>query len=103
MAYAANETIKRYWQQFFREQLAELPQEERAAFEQEFQKRFDSFLDGSAGEGRGGFLDLIGFGGKGVQPFGDLPYPRLRPDFDDGGQSLHKTGEHGGEELVVGG
>jgi hypothetical protein len=82
MAYATNETIKRYWQQFFREQLVELPQEERAAFEQEFQKRFDNFLDGSTGEGRGGFLDLIGFGGKGVQPFSELPYPSLRPDFD---------------------
>jgi hypothetical protein len=82
-SYGTNETVKRYWQQFFREQLADLPQEERAAFEQEFQKRFDSFLDSSTGEGRSGFLDLIGFGGKGVQPFSELPYPHLRPDFDD--------------------
>jgi hypothetical protein len=95
MAYGANETIKRYWQQFFREQLADLPQEERAAFEQEFQKRFDNFLDSSTGEGRSGFLDLIGFGGKGVQPFSELPYPHLRPDFDDAviASQLHAAAE----------
>src|SRR5271165_4420794 len=82
-SYGTNETVKRYWQQFFREQLADLPQEERAAFEQEFQKRFDNFLVRDTGEGRGGFLDLIGFSGKGVQPFADLPYPKLQPDFDE--------------------
>ena len=82
-SYGTNETVKRYWQQFFREQLADLPQEERAAFEQEFQKRFDSFLARDTGEGRGGFVDLIAFSGKGVQPFADLPYPRLQPDFDE--------------------
>ena len=82
-SYGTNETVKRYWQQFFREQLADLLQEERAAFEQEFQKRFDNFLVRDTGEGRGGFLDLIGFSGKGVQPFADLSYPKLQPDFDE--------------------
>lgn len=82
-SYGTNETVKRYWQQFFREQLADLPQAERAAFEQEFQKRFDNFVQGDSAEGRGGFLDLIGFAGKGVQPFSDLPYPKLTADFDE--------------------
>jgi hypothetical protein len=83
MTQGTNETVKRHWQQFFREQLADLPEAERAAFEQEFQKRFDNFLESSTGEGRNGFLDLIGFSGKGVQPFSDLQYPKLKPDFDE--------------------
>jgi hypothetical protein len=78
-----DEALKRYGQRFFREQLADLPVEERTAFEQEFQKRFDSLLENATGEGRSAFLDLIGFGGKGVPPFGDLPYPKLTPDFDE--------------------
>ena len=83
MAYKTNETIKRYWQQFFREQLADMAPEERAAIEQEFERRFEQLLDTSSGDTQDAFIDLIGFGPTGVRPFGDVPYPRLRADFDD--------------------
>ena len=40
-------------------------------------------LSSASGDGSFGFADLIGFGGKGVQPFGELPYAHLVPDFDE--------------------
>ncbi len=83
MAYKTNETIKRYWQQFFREQLADMSPDERMAIEQEFERRFERLLDSSSGDTQDGFIELIGFGPDGVRPFGDVPYPRLRADFDD--------------------
>ena len=82
MDYNTQETIKRYWQQFFRDQLPNMSDEERRAFEQEFEKRFETLVEGATGEGRTGFLDMVGFSGKGVQPFGEIPYPRLKADFD---------------------
>jgi hypothetical protein len=96
MAYKTNETIKRYWQQFFREQLAEMTPEERAAIEQEFERRFERLLDTSSGDTQDAFIDLIGFGPTGVRPFGDVPYPRLRADFDD---AIIPTQLHAAAEL----
>ncbi len=81
--YQTNEAIKRYWQRFFREQLAALSEEEREAFEKEFETRFEQLLAGSSTSGGAGFIDLIGFGSEGVQPFGSLSYPYLKPDFDE--------------------
>lgn len=83
MAEKNQEAIKRLFQRFFREQLTQMRPEERQAFEQEFEQRFEQLLQGATGEGRQGFIDLIGFGADGVQPFGDIPQPRLRADFDE--------------------
>ncbi|GBC60424.1 hypothetical protein DENIS_1376 [Desulfonema ishimotonii] len=83
MAYENHETIKRMWQKFIREQLAEIPPEERQKYEHQFEKRFEDLLKQSAGDGEDGFLDLIGFGEKGTPPFEDLSYPYITPDFDE--------------------
>jgi hypothetical protein len=89
------ETITRLWQRFLREQLAGLPSEERNNLEGEFEKRFGELQQGAAGEGGFGFADLIGFGGSGVQQFGDLPYAHLVPDFDESviPSQLHASAE----------
>ena len=81
MAYNTNETINRYWQQFFRDQLPNMSDEERRAFEQEFERRFEQLTEGTTGGGNEGFLNLVGFGRDGVVPFGQIAYPRLKPDF----------------------
>lgn len=83
MAYENYETVTRLWQRFLREQLATLPPEERKNLEQEFESRLGQLQQGASGDASAGFPDLIGFGGGGVLPFGDLPYPHLVPDFDD--------------------
>jgi len=83
MAFQNHETILRLWQRFLREQLSELPPEQRPAYEQQFEKRFEQYLKDSAGNGQDGFLDMLGFGGNGVPPFGDLSFPYITPDFDD--------------------
>lgn len=83
MAYENHETIKRLWQKFLKEQLAQLPPEERVKYEHQFEARFEDLLRESAGDGEDGFLDLIGFGAKGAQPFEDLSYPYITPDFDE--------------------
>jgi hypothetical protein len=83
MGYEDHESIKRLWQKFVREQLADIKPEERQRFEQEFEKRFGVLLERAAGDGTDGFLDLIGFGDKGAPPFNELSYPYIVPDFDD--------------------
>jgi hypothetical protein len=83
MAYENYETITRLWQRFLREQLEQLPPEERKNLEGEFEKRFGELQKGASGDGPYGFADLIGFGGQGVLPFGELPYAHLVPDFDE--------------------
>ena len=95
MAFESHETIARLWQKFLREELAALPPEERQKYEQQFEQRFDELLKGAAGDGKDGFLDLIGFGGKGTPPFGELSYPFIRPDFDDAvvASQLHAAAE----------
>ena len=95
MAFESHETIARLWQKFLREELAALPPQEREAYERQFEQRFDELLKGAAGDGQDGFLDLIGFGGKGTPPFGDLSYPFIRPDFDDAvtASQLHAAAE----------
>ncbi|MEN8762098.1 MAG: hypothetical protein ABF290_06650 [Thiogranum sp.] len=83
MAYETHETITRLWQRFLREQMADLPPEERHGLEQEFERRYAELQQGAAGDQSHGFIDLIGFGDKGVVPFEDLPYRYLKPDFDE--------------------
>lgn len=85
MAYENHETIKRLWQKFVREQLADIAPEERQKFEQQFEVRFQELLKGAAGDGgKGeGFIDLIGFGDKGAPPFEDIVYPFMKTDFDE--------------------
>ena len=95
MAYENYETITRLWQRFLREQLAQLPPEERKNLEGEFEKRFGELQQGASSDGPYGFADLIGFSGKGVQPFGELPYAYLKPDFDESvmPSQLHASAE----------
>lgn len=95
MAFESHETIARLWQKFLREELAALPPDQRQKYEQQFEQRFDELLKGAAGDGKDGFLDLIGFGGKGTPPFGELSYPFIRPDFDDAvvASQLHAAAE----------
>jgi hypothetical protein len=95
MAYENHETIKRLWQKFIREQLAEIPPEDRVKYEHLFEERFEDLLKKSAGDGKDGFLDLIGFGDKGAPPFEDLSTPYITPDFDESviPSQLHSAAE----------
>src|SRR5215470_3124495 len=83
MAYENHYAIKQLFQKFFREAYADATPEERTALEKQLEDRLDTLLVDSANGTGGTFADLIGFGPKGVQPFSDLSYPRIRPDFDD--------------------
>lgn len=95
MAYETHETITRLWQRFLREQLEDLPPDQRHSLEQEFERRLGQLRQASAGDGGDGFIDLIGFGEKGVRPFGELSYPFITPDFDESviPSQLHATAE----------
>ncbi len=95
MAYETFETINRLWQKFLREQLAALPPEERQKYEQHMEARLEELLQGAAGNGANGFLDLVGLGGKGDIPFDQIPYSYIRPDFDESviPSQLHATAE----------
>ena len=79
------ETLQRLWERFSRDQLAGLPPEERRQFEQQFEDRFAELVQtgADAPPGGDGFLDLVGFGGKGPVAFEDIGYPHIQPDFDD--------------------
>ncbi len=84
MSFNTTETIQRLWESFLREQLAALPPEERQQYEQQFEDRFGSLLKSAAADtSEDGFLDLIGFGGKGPVEFENMTYPYIQPDFDD--------------------
>ena len=83
MSYNTTETIQRLWATFLQEQLASLPAEQRQQYEQQFEDRFGELLKNAANGNAEGFLDLIGFGGKGPVDFENLPYPYIQPDFDD--------------------
>lgn len=95
MAYENFETISRLWQKFLREQLAAMQPEDRQKYEHLFEDRFQTLLKGAAGDGMDGFLDLIGFGGKGTPPFEKVPYPYISPDFDESviPSQLHASAE----------
>ena len=83
MSFNTTETLQRLMQTFLREQLTALPPDQRQQFEQQFENRFNELLKNAANGGMEGFLDLVGFGGKGPIEFENLPYPYITPDFDD--------------------
>src|SRR3712207_1496368 len=78
-----HDVLKRLMQRFFRDELPNLSPTERSALEAKFEGRFQSLLDNATGEKPYGFPDIIGLGPDGVKPFEELPYPRLRADFDE--------------------
>ncbi len=83
MSFETNETLRRLWQKFLREQLDAMAPEERQKYEQQFEERFQELLQKGAGDDRDAFLDLIGFGSKGAPPFSEISYPYIKPDFDE--------------------
>ena len=85
MAIQQTETIQRLWDRFIRDQLASVPPEDRPAYEAQLEDRFADLIQGGAGEpdGGDGFLDLLGFGGRGPVAFEEMAFPYLKPDFDD--------------------
>jgi hypothetical protein len=95
MTIQTTETIQRLWAEFLRDQLAALPPEERQQYEQQLEDRFNELLKKGANGEAEGFLDLIGFGGKGPVVFEDLPYPYIKPDFDESAvpSQLHAAAE----------
>jgi hypothetical protein len=80
---ATHDVIKRLLQRFLRDELPGLSPSERQAFESQFEDRLSSLLDSAAGGSGNNFPELIGFGPDGVKPFDELPYPKLRADFDE--------------------
>jgi hypothetical protein len=85
MAIQQTETIQRLWDRFIRDQLAGVPPEDRPAYEAQLEDRFADLIQGGAGEPQGGdgFLDLLGFGGRGPVAFEEMAYPFVKADFDD--------------------
>jgi hypothetical protein len=80
---ATHDAIERLLQKFLRDELPNLTPSERAALEAQFEDRFNKLVEASTNGGGYSFPNLIGFGPDGVKPFDDLPYPRLRADFDE--------------------
>ncbi len=84
MTIQTTETIQRLWDTFLRDQLANLPADERHSLATEFEGRFGELLQGASnGSGGHGFLDLIGLSGDGPLEFDKISYPHVQPDFDD--------------------
>src|SRR6516225_2607859 len=85
MAIQQTETIQRLWDRFIRDQLASVPPEDRPAYEAQLEDRFTELLEkgSDAPTGGDGFLDLLGFGGRGPVAFEDMAFPYVKPDFDD--------------------
>jgi hypothetical protein len=82
MASEANDVIQRLFQRFFRDELPGLSAEERAAFQMQFETRFENLLTNSTSPVAPSFSDLTGLGSGPVKPFDQLAYPRLVNDFD---------------------
>jgi hypothetical protein len=83
MAYDTFETIQRFWQRFAREELDDLPPDERRKVAAELEERFGALMTGAAGDDQTAFSDLVGLGEKGAVPFGAIAWPKLVADFDD--------------------
>ena len=82
MAYETFETIQRLWQRFLRDELDDLPPDQRRGVAQELEARF-SKLSGRLRRRRGGLHRPDRFRQGRVRPFGDIPYPHLVADFDE--------------------
>ena len=87
MTIQTTETLQRLWNDFLHDQLENLPPGERQQYEQRFEERFSDLVSAGSGDaahpGSDGFLDLLGFGGRGAMPFEQISYPHITPDFDD--------------------
>jgi len=80
---ATHDALERLLQRFLRDEMPNLSPAERAALESQFEDRFRDLIEGSTSGTGYSFPNLIGFGPEGVKPFDDLPYPRLKADFDE--------------------
>jgi hypothetical protein len=78
-----HDALERLLQRFLRDEMPNLTPAERAALESQFEDRFRDLVERSSGGSGYSFPNLIGFGPEGVKPFDDLPYPRLKADFDE--------------------
>jgi hypothetical protein len=97
MSLKTKDELQRLFSQFVRDALAAVPTEERARYQEEFQKRAEELLRvGSDGSGPTAFLDLVGLGAKGPMAFEDVSSQRLQPDFDD---SVVQSQIHAAAEL----
>jgi len=96
MSLNTTETLQRLFSQFMRDALANLPPEERARYQGELEKRAEELLRTGNGGAPTDFVDLVGLGGRGTIPFGDLAYPRIELDFDD---SVIQSQLHAAAEL----
>lgn len=84
MSLKTTETIQRLFSQFARDALADLPPEQRARYQEEFQRRAEELLRAAAdGTSANPFLDLVGLGARGSTTFEDLSVANIEPDFDD--------------------
>lgn len=90
-----HDVLERLLQRFLRDELPNLSPAERAALEAQFEDRFRELIEKSTTPGAFSFPDLIGFGPDGVKPFDELPYPRLKADFDESvtPSQLHASAE----------
>ena len=97
MSVKTKEEIQRLFSQFVRDALSDLPPQDRARYQEEFQRRADELVEaGADGGGATGFLDLVGLGTKGSVPFDEISAPRLLPDFDN---SVVQSQLHAAAEL----
>jgi hypothetical protein len=83
MTYKTQQTIDRTWQQFVRDQLRDIPPEQRDQLEEELARRYSKLTNTAGGSEQNAFFDLLGFGKNGTLSFADVPAPPVAADFDD--------------------
>jgi hypothetical protein len=84
MSFQTTETIQRFFSQFIREALADLPPEQRKEYEPLLERRLAELAKNAANGGAAAdFASLVGLGDKGALPFDSLTFPRLESDFDE--------------------
>jgi hypothetical protein len=83
MTYKTQQTIDRTWQQFVRDQLRDIPADQRGPLEDELARRFAQLSDTAGGGEQNAFFELLGFGKNGTMSFADVPTPPVPADFDD--------------------
>ena len=83
MTYKTQQTIDRTWQQFVRDQLRDVPPDQRGPLEDELSRRFSQLGQSAGGSEQNAFFDLLGFGKNGTMSFADVPSPPVPADFDD--------------------
>src|SRR5262245_20638764 len=80
---ATQDVLKRLLQRLIRDEFPNLSPVERQAFEAQFEDRFRDLLESGAVPGTSSFVDIVGLGPDGQKTFDELPYPRLKADFDE--------------------